>query len=329
MARLCVRGTALLYRFLPRPRRAIRTCGKLIVATTDGGGRTARRHQGARRSQRRRGHAIAAGAAEALGAGAGRCPAPRRCSPPPPASSTATASCSALQGDAEAAGALLVFYSPVAAGRRRRRHHPRVGGEGPMELRCRLLVNSAGLHAPDAGPQVRRLAAADRAHRATMPRAITHRWPGVAVLPPDLSGAGGRRAGGTPDHRPRRAGAVRAGCRMDRHDRLRVDPGRADSVLCRGPQLLAGAAGWRRCNRDMPGFGRKSCRLGRRGRTLWFRLTPFLGWFIYLGSRGPGLTAAIALAEYVGGVVGASPRTPPGGFAPWTPTKGFAPGPLT
>ncbi len=56
----------------------------------------------------------------------------------------------ALQGDAENAGAVPVFFSPVSGGRvRDRRIEIDVGGEDPMTLRCRLLVNSAGLTAPD------------------------------------------------------------------------------------------------------------------------------------------------------------------------------------
>ncbi len=55
----------------------------------------------------------------------------------------------ALQGDAENAGAAMVFHSPVLRGRA----VPGgveidVGGDDPITLRCRLLVNSAGLHAP-------------------------------------------------------------------------------------------------------------------------------------------------------------------------------------
>ena len=56
----------------------------------------------------------------------------------------------ALQGDAENAGAMPVFFSPVLGGRAvDRRIELDVGGADPMTLRCRLFVNSAGLHAPD------------------------------------------------------------------------------------------------------------------------------------------------------------------------------------
>jgi L-2-hydroxyglutarate oxidase LhgO len=55
----------------------------------------------------------------------------------------------ALQGDAENAGAVMVFHSPVLRGRAVQNGvEIDVGGEDPITLRCRLLVNSAGLHAP-------------------------------------------------------------------------------------------------------------------------------------------------------------------------------------
>lgn len=54
-----------------------------------------------------------------------------------------------LQGDAEHAGAVFVFHAPVLSGRATNRGvEIEVGGAEPMRLACRLLVNSAGLHAP-------------------------------------------------------------------------------------------------------------------------------------------------------------------------------------
>jgi L-2-hydroxyglutarate oxidase LhgO len=54
-----------------------------------------------------------------------------------------------LQGDAENAGAIFVFHAPVTGGRATDRGiEIEVGGAGPMALRCRTFVNSAGLHAP-------------------------------------------------------------------------------------------------------------------------------------------------------------------------------------
>jgi L-2-hydroxyglutarate oxidase LhgO len=55
----------------------------------------------------------------------------------------------ALQGDAENAGAVCAFLSPVTGARAVRGGlEIDVGGAEPMVLRCRLLVNSTGLHAP-------------------------------------------------------------------------------------------------------------------------------------------------------------------------------------
>lgn len=54
-----------------------------------------------------------------------------------------------LQGDAEAAGAVFAFHSPVRSGRVTNRGiELEVGGTEPVRLLARVLVNSAGLHAP-------------------------------------------------------------------------------------------------------------------------------------------------------------------------------------
>ncbi|MBK8962720.1 MAG: NAD(P)/FAD-dependent oxidoreductase [Candidatus Competibacteraceae bacterium] len=56
----------------------------------------------------------------------------------------------ALLGDAERAGATLVTHAPVVAGRIKRDGVVlRTGGEQPFELRCRRLVNAAGLRAQE------------------------------------------------------------------------------------------------------------------------------------------------------------------------------------
>jgi len=55
----------------------------------------------------------------------------------------------ALQGDAESNGTMLAFHSPVTKGRATEQGiELEVGGAEPMKLRCRLVINSAGLHAP-------------------------------------------------------------------------------------------------------------------------------------------------------------------------------------
>ncbi len=55
----------------------------------------------------------------------------------------------ALQGDAEAQGAMIAFNSPLKRGRAAADGiEIEIGGAEPMVLKARLLVNSAGLHAP-------------------------------------------------------------------------------------------------------------------------------------------------------------------------------------
>jgi L-2-hydroxyglutarate oxidase LhgO len=55
----------------------------------------------------------------------------------------------AFQGEAEAAGAVVVLRSPVLSGQvLADGFELAVGGDEPSAIRCRLLVNAAGLHAP-------------------------------------------------------------------------------------------------------------------------------------------------------------------------------------
>src|SRR5438046_1633820 len=55
----------------------------------------------------------------------------------------------AYQGDAEEAGAFVAFRTPVESGRvRADGFELSVGGDEPTTLRCRYLINAAGLYAP-------------------------------------------------------------------------------------------------------------------------------------------------------------------------------------
>jgi L-2-hydroxyglutarate oxidase LhgO len=55
----------------------------------------------------------------------------------------------AFQGEAEAAGAIVVFRTPVLSGVvRKDGFELAIGGDDPTNLRCRFLVNAAGLYAP-------------------------------------------------------------------------------------------------------------------------------------------------------------------------------------
>ena len=61
----------------------------------------------------------------------------------------------AYQGEAEAAGAMLAFHAPLLDGEvTGAGFRLQVGGEDEMALECRILVNAAGLHAPDLARRI-------------------------------------------------------------------------------------------------------------------------------------------------------------------------------
>jgi L-2-hydroxyglutarate oxidase LhgO len=147
MARFCVAGRRKLYRYCQEGGIPHRNCGKLIVATN-----AEEDAMLAGIKRRAEGNGVEGmqvlTAAKAIGLEPSL-----HCTSALLSASTGIidshAFMLALQGDAENAGALTVFHSPVARGRRATgRIEIDVGGTEPMSLRCRLLVNSAGLHAP-------------------------------------------------------------------------------------------------------------------------------------------------------------------------------------
>jgi L-2-hydroxyglutarate oxidase LhgO len=147
MARMCVDGKRALYRYCGDHGVPHRNCGKLIVATTP---------QETEKLQSIRAHAEANGVDDLQtlsGADARALEPALNCDAALLSPSTGIidshAFMLALQGDAENAGAVPVFHSPVTGGRAVRGGvEIDVGGIDPMTLRCRLLVNSTGLHAP-------------------------------------------------------------------------------------------------------------------------------------------------------------------------------------
>jgi L-2-hydroxyglutarate oxidase LhgO len=147
-AKLCLEGKHALYAYCEERGIPHRRCGKLVVATHDGqvgyleklqqqaltngvqdvvliGGAEARRLEPAL-------HAIAALHSPSTGI------------------VDSHGFMLALQGEAEAHGAMLAFESPVLSGRVLDGGgiELQVGGDTPMAIRCRRLVNSAGLSAP-------------------------------------------------------------------------------------------------------------------------------------------------------------------------------------
>ncbi len=147
MARLCVRGKSLLYEFCRANGVAHRGCGKLIVATSD---------EEAEQLHLIQARAAANGVADLrrLTAAEARALEPNLfCTAALLSPSTGIvdshAYMLAMQGQAEAAGAMFVFHSPVeGAAVTGDGILLRVGGAEPMELSARLVVNAAGLSAP-------------------------------------------------------------------------------------------------------------------------------------------------------------------------------------
>ncbi len=145
-ARLCVEGKAALYAYAQQRGIGHRRCGKLIVATSPD------QHAGLQDIQQR---AVRCGVndLQLLSADQARALEPAvRCTQallsPSSGIIDSHALMLSLQGDAEAAGAMLVLRSPVLHGQVTAGGVVlQVGGDEPMQLRTRLLVNAAGLHA--------------------------------------------------------------------------------------------------------------------------------------------------------------------------------------
>jgi L-2-hydroxyglutarate oxidase LhgO len=147
MARMCVSGKRALYEYCADHGIPHRNCGKLIVATTP---------KETLRLQSIRAHAEANGVLDlqTLDGDDARALEPAlNCDAALLSPSTGIidshAFMLALRGDAEDAGAAYAFHTPLlrakaAAGR----IELDAGGDAPMTLECRLLVNAAGLGAP-------------------------------------------------------------------------------------------------------------------------------------------------------------------------------------
>jgi L-2-hydroxyglutarate oxidase LhgO len=146
MARMCVSGKQALYRYCGDQGIPYRNCGKLIVATTQAE---------TEKLQSIRAHAEANGVTDlrTLTGEAARTLEPAlHCEAALLSPSTGIidshAYMLALRGNAEDAGAAFAFHTPLLGARA---HTDRIevdaGGEAPMSLECRLLINAAGLGA--------------------------------------------------------------------------------------------------------------------------------------------------------------------------------------
>lgn len=153
MARTCVAGRRLLYAYCAERGVSHRNCGKLIVATNEA-------ESGKLTEIKSRAKANGVEGMRLLTAAEARRLEPNlRCTAALLSPSTGIIDSHsymlALQGDAESRGAMFAFHSPVLQG------HVgddgvaiEVGGAEPMNLRCRLVVNAAGLHAPGLAKKI-------------------------------------------------------------------------------------------------------------------------------------------------------------------------------
>lgn len=148
MARMCVSGKEALYAYCADRGIGHRRCGKLIVATSE---EEATQLPGIRERAADNGvtdlrllSAVDVQALEPdLNAIAGLLS-------PSTGIVDSHAFMLALQGDAEARGAIVAFRSPLVAARKiEQGFELDVGGSEPMTLTARTIVNAAGLRAPD------------------------------------------------------------------------------------------------------------------------------------------------------------------------------------
>lgn len=159
-ARLCVAGRDMLYAFCESHGVAHRRCGKLVVATSSD------QHAALRVTQ---GRAAANGVLlQWLDADAARALEPSlHCTAallsPDTGIVDSHALMLAMQGDLEGDGGALALQSPATAVRREGdRLVVGIGGESPMQLAARVVVNAAGLWAPALAEHMPDLATAHR-----------------------------------------------------------------------------------------------------------------------------------------------------------------------
>jgi L-2-hydroxyglutarate oxidase LhgO len=145
-ARLCVQGRELLYAYCASHGIEHRRCGKLIVATDD-------TQAPALQALRQRAEACGVHDLQWLDAAQAQALEPElRCIAALLSPSTGIVDSLglmlSLQGEAEAHGAMLALKSPLQGLRRVvDGFELQVGGDTPMHLQARSVVNSAGLHA--------------------------------------------------------------------------------------------------------------------------------------------------------------------------------------
>src|SRR5918995_5483971 len=153
MARTCVAGRRLLYAYCAEHGVPHRNCGKLIVATNEAESARLTEIKGRAEANGVEGMRLLS-AAEAMALEPNlQCTAALLS--PATGIVDSHSFMLALQGDAESHGTMLAFHAPVKQGRVAGDGiEIEVGGAEPMNLRCRLVVNCAGLHAPTLAKKI-------------------------------------------------------------------------------------------------------------------------------------------------------------------------------
>jgi L-2-hydroxyglutarate oxidase LhgO len=153
MAKTCVEGRRLLYAYCAEHGVPHRNCGKLIVATNV--------HEAEQlQSIKCRAEANGVEGMQLLSGNAATGLEPNlHCTAALLSPATGIIDSHsymlALQGDAEECSAMLAFQSPVTGGRKVNGGvEIDVGGGEPMTLRAGLVINSAGLHAPELARRI-------------------------------------------------------------------------------------------------------------------------------------------------------------------------------
>lgn len=153
MARTCVEGRRLLYAYCAEHGVPHRNCGKLIVATNGPESEMLQSIQGRAEANGVEGMRLLSGNAATQLEPNLRCTAALLS--PATGIVDSHSYMLALQGDAEDHGAMLAVHSPVTSGRVTEDGiELEVGGTEPMSLRCRLVINSAGLYAPSVAGKI-------------------------------------------------------------------------------------------------------------------------------------------------------------------------------
>jgi L-2-hydroxyglutarate oxidase LhgO len=300
MARFCVAGRRALYAYCAQKGVPHRNCGKLIVATNA-------QEDAMLAGIQRRAEANGVEGMRVLTAEEAIAMEPNlRCTSALHSPATGIidshAYMLALQGDAENAGAVCVFLSPVIGAHAvRGGFEVAVGGSEPMHLRCRLLVNAAGLHAPFVARHIEGMPQ-DRVPKAYYAKGnyftLSGRSPFSRLIYP-VPVPGGLGVHLTIDL----GGQARFGPDVQWIDEIdyTVDPTRADSfyaaVRTYWPALRDGAL--------QPGYAGIRPKIVPRGApaqdfVIQGPQTHGLPGLINLfGIESPGLTASLALADYV------------------------------